>query len=89
MIGPTGTVRVMVATRPVDFRNYAERRIMRSPRESDRRRRLFETVVARCMAEGPVGGEAFSVEAASGIVTSAVFTCQPHQTVVVPYEQNQ
>jgi hypothetical protein len=62
MIGPTGTVRVMVATRPVDFRNYAERRIMRSPRESDRRRRLFETVVARCMAEGPVGGEAFSVD---------------------------
>ena len=25
----------------------------------------------------------------NGIVTSAFFTCQPHQTVVVPYEQNQ
>ncbi|MDF2119164.1 IS66 family insertion sequence element accessory protein TnpB [Roseiarcaceae bacterium H3SJ34-1] len=24
MIGPTGAVRVMVATKPVDFRNYAE-----------------------------------------------------------------
>ena len=32
MIGPTGAVRVMVATKPVDFRNYAEHRIMRSPR---------------------------------------------------------
>jgi hypothetical protein len=31
VIGPTGAVRVMVATKPVDFRNYAERRIMRSP----------------------------------------------------------
>ena len=26
MIGPTGAVRVMVATKPVDFRNYAESR---------------------------------------------------------------
>ena len=25
----------------------------------------------------------------NGIVTPAFFTCQPHQTVVVPYEQNQ
>ena len=31
MIGPSGAVRVMLATRPVDFRNYVERRIMRSP----------------------------------------------------------
>lgn len=32
-------------------------------RESDLLRRLFETVVARCMAEGLVGGEAFAVDA--------------------------
>ena len=32
MIGPTGAVRVMVATKPVDFRNYAESIIMRSVR---------------------------------------------------------
>jgi hypothetical protein len=32
VIGPTGTVRVMVATKPVDFRNYVERWIMQSPR---------------------------------------------------------
>lgn len=30
MIGPSGTVRVMVATKPVDFRNYAPTMIMRS-----------------------------------------------------------
>lgn len=34
MIGPTGAVKVMVATKPVDFRNYVERRIMRSPPQS-------------------------------------------------------
>jgi transposase len=32
-------------------------------RESDLLRRLFETVVERCMAEGLVGGEAFAVDA--------------------------
>jgi hypothetical protein len=32
MIGPSGAVRVMVATRPVDFRNYAPTMIMRSRR---------------------------------------------------------
>jgi len=32
-------------------------------RESDLLRRLFETVVARCLAEGLVGGEAFAVDA--------------------------
>src|SRR5271167_1154187 len=32
-------------------------------RESDLLRKLFETVVARCMAEGLVGGEAFAVDA--------------------------
>jgi hypothetical protein len=31
MVVPAG-VRVLVASRPVDFRNYAEHRIMRSPR---------------------------------------------------------
>ena len=30
MIVPSGAVRVLVATRPVDFRNYAERTIMLS-----------------------------------------------------------
>jgi transposase len=32
-------------------------------RDSDLLRQLFETVVARCMAEGLVGGEAFAVDA--------------------------
>ena len=32
MIGLGGPLRVMVATKPVDFRNYAEPRIMRSGR---------------------------------------------------------
>src|SRR5271156_4618453 len=32
-------------------------------RDSDLLRRLFETVVARCMAEGLVGGEGFAVDA--------------------------
>jgi transposase len=32
-------------------------------RESDLLRKLFETVVARCMKEGIVGGEAFAVDA--------------------------
>ncbi len=32
-------------------------------RDSDLLRRLFETVVARCVAEGLVGGEAFAVDA--------------------------
>ena len=31
-------------------------------RESDLLRKLFETVVARCMKEGIVGGEAFAVD---------------------------
>jgi len=39
-------------------------------RESDLLRRLFETVVARCMAEGLVGGEAFAVDG-SNIVADA------------------
>ena len=32
-------------------------------RESDLLRKLFETVVTRCMKEGIVGGEAFAVDA--------------------------
>jgi hypothetical protein len=32
MIGPTSAVRVLVATKPVDFRNYAECTIMLSLR---------------------------------------------------------
>ena len=39
-------------------------------RESDLLRKLFETVVARCMKEGIVGGEAFAVDA-SMIVADA------------------
>ena len=39
-------------------------------RESDLLRRLFETVVARCMKEGIVGAEAFAVDA-SMIVADA------------------
>jgi transposase len=39
-------------------------------RESDLLRRLFETVVARCVAEGLVGGEAFAVDG-SNIVADA------------------
>ncbi len=39
-------------------------------RESDRLRKLFETVVARCMKEGIVGGAAFAVDA-SMIVADA------------------
>ena len=39
-------------------------------RESDLLRKLFETVVARCMKEGVVGGEAFAVDA-SMIVADA------------------
>ncbi len=39
-------------------------------RESDLLRKLFETVVARCMKEGIVGGEAFAVDA-SVIVADA------------------
>ena len=37
-------------------------------RESDLFRRLFETVVARCMKEGIVGGEAFAVDASMVMV---------------------
>src|SRR5580693_2984112 len=39
-------------------------------RESDLLRKLFETVVARCMKEGIVGGEAFAVDG-SNVVADA------------------
>jgi hypothetical protein len=45
MIGPTisasGTTQILVATKPVDFRNYAERAAMRSPRRDVAARRGF------------------------------------------------
>ena len=44
MIVPSGAVRVLVATRPVDFRNYAERTIMQSARSIELRPALFSTV---------------------------------------------
>ena len=31
MIFPSNRVRIMIATKPIDFRNYEERIIMRSP----------------------------------------------------------
>ena len=43
MIVPSGAVRVLVATRPVDFRNYAERSIMQSTPPGDLRRALLST----------------------------------------------
>ena len=36
MIVPSGAVRVLVATRPVDFRNYAECTIMLQSRGGER-----------------------------------------------------
>jgi transposase len=47
-------------------------------RESDLLRKLFETVVARCMKEGVVGGEAFAVEA-SIIVAARASTARRRQ----------
>ena len=47
-------------------------------RESDLLRKLFETVVARCMKEGIVGGEAFAVDA-SMIVADAHRTARRRQ----------
>jgi transposase len=39
-------------------------------RESDLLRKLFETVVARCLREGLVGGEAFAVDASTAVPRS-------------------
>jgi transposase len=47
-------------------------------RESDLLRKLFETVMARCMKEGIVGGEAFAVDA-SIIVADAPSTSRRRQ----------
>src|SRR5271155_3315823 len=52
-----------------DHSTFSKNRHGRFP-ESDLLRRLFETVVARCMAEGLVGGQAFAVDA-SMIVADA------------------
>ena len=35
IVGSTTEIQVLVATKPVDFRNYAERTIMRSPPTPD------------------------------------------------------
>jgi transposase len=53
-LGPDGDV----PDRPTFSKNRQERF-----RESDLLRRFFETVVARCISEGFVGGEAFAVDA--------------------------
>jgi hypothetical protein len=42
IVPPTG-IRVLVATKPVDFRNYAERAIMQSERSVDSRLFLLST----------------------------------------------
>jgi len=44
MIAVGAGVRVLVATRPVDFRNYAEHTIMHSIRSTELRPVLFSTV---------------------------------------------
>jgi len=47
VIVPSGAVRVLVATRPVDFRNYAEHRIMLSPRQPLLQRRAIPVCLLR------------------------------------------
>jgi hypothetical protein len=48
MISPAAAgVRIVVASRPVDFRNYAERRIMRSPGQSAARPLDFPNAALR------------------------------------------
>jgi hypothetical protein len=48
MIGPTigasGNTQILVATKPVDFRNYAERTIMQSSLAGDARVSMLSTV---------------------------------------------
>ena len=46
-------------------------------RESDLLRKLFETVVARCMKEGIVGGEAFAVDASASLPTLIAGAASP------------
>ena len=41
MMMPGTEIQVLVATKPVDFRNYAERTIMQSPRRDVAARRGF------------------------------------------------
>ena len=52
-------------------------------RESDLLRKLFETVVGRCMKEGIVGGEAFAVEQASSAVTLIAGAASPRSKISV------
>ena len=44
MIMPGTEIQVLVATKPVDFRNYAERTIMRSPRAAETKSISLSTV---------------------------------------------
>ena len=44
MIAVPAGMKVLVATKPVDFRNYAERIIMQSARSTELRPALFSTV---------------------------------------------
>jgi hypothetical protein len=43
MISPSGNTQILVATKPVDFRNYAERTIMRSAFAGDIRLSILST----------------------------------------------
>jgi hypothetical protein len=64
MVVPAG-VRVLIATQPVDFRNYAERRIMRSPGRSPGRRLGFPDAALRIIWR--FNGRSASPGAASGL----------------------
>jgi hypothetical protein len=44
MLIPPGPIRALVATKPVDFRKYAERTVMQSARSTELRPALFSTV---------------------------------------------
>jgi hypothetical protein len=44
MIAVPAGVKVLIAVKPVDFRNYAERTIMQSVRPTELRPALFSTV---------------------------------------------
>jgi transposase len=45
-------------------------------RDSDLLRQVFETVVARCMTEGLVGGEAFAVDASMVVADARARPCR-------------
>jgi len=52
-------------------------------RESDLLRKLFETVVARCMKEGIVGGEAFASTPASSWLTRIAVEASPRSKISI------